>query len=89
MRYEHSDQTDHTTQRAENPWNETIFNNQITRSDDAQLRWSNLAILPEPWILGESRKSSLMFMAVKVTVLIAAEIFKRIEVKQRKIRRLA
>ena len=91
MRYEHSDQTDHTSQRATHPWNETIFNKQITKSDDAQLKWSNLAILPlsEPWILGDRRKSSLTFMAVKVTVLIAADMFKRIEDEQRKIGRLA
>jgi len=31
-----------------------------------------------PWILGDSRKASL---AVKVTVLIAADMFKRIEVE--------
>jgi len=28
MWYEHSDQADHATQRAKNPWNKTIFNKQ-------------------------------------------------------------
>ena len=57
----------------------------LKASDDAQLRYNNLGILPRPCIR-DNRKSSSIPIAVRVTVLIAADMFKRTAELQRNAR---